>query len=127
MAKSPFSLTRGVALALVLAAAPLSARAYADPTARCGQEPDAPVITGGDTAHYNASVDRFSAYEKAARAYNACVSAQASKEETAISEDARARIAKVHATSVAVQQRIAANFAKLSALLTAASHKLSHH
>jgi maltooligosyltrehalose synthase len=114
-------------LFLALIAFGLIGTAQADPIEHCGQEPAPPTVSGSDAAHYNASVDRFQAYEKEARAYNACVSAQATKEETAISEDARVRIAKIHAESVTVQQRIAANFAKLSAALTAASKKLGKH
>ncbi|RUT26587.1 hypothetical protein C0V97_04510 [Asaia sp. W19] len=101
--------------------------AHADPRAKCGQEPSAPSIAATDTAHYNASVDKFQAYEKEARAYNSCVAAAAQKEEQAISEDARDRIAKIHAVSTGVQQRIAANFSHLSAELTAAGKKLAKH
>ncbi|GBR29138.1 hypothetical protein [Kozakia baliensis] len=100
--------------------------AFADPVAHCGREPEAPSVTATDTAHYNASVDRFQTYEKAARAYNSCVSTQAQREESAISEDARARIAKIHAVSSGVQQRIAGNFSHISAQLTAAGKKLGH-
>lgn len=101
--------------------------AFADPRAKCGQEPSAPTITATDTAHYNASVDRFQAYEKEARSYNSCVASAAQKEEQAISEEARDRIAKIHAVSTGVQQRIAANFSHLSADLTAAGKKLAKH
>lgn len=101
--------------------------AFGDPRSKCGQEPSAPSVVASDTAHYNASVDKFQAYEKEARTYNGCVAAQAQKEEQAISEDARDRIAKVHAVSTAVQQRIAANFSHISAELTAAGKKLAKH
>jgi hypothetical protein len=73
---------------------------------------------------YNASVDRIAAYQKAARAYDACVSAAAQKQESAISEDARARIAHIHDGSLAVHDRIAANFTHQNELLKAASRKL---
>lgn len=99
--------------------------AHADPLAHCGNEPDAPALPVGDAEHYNASVDRFKAYEAAARVYNKCVSAAASKEEAAISDEARDRIAKIHAQSVAVQKRIAANFTKGTATLKAGAQKLS--
>lgn len=103
------------------------ALAWADPLAKCGKEPEVPSVTSTDAAHYNASVDRFQAYEKEARTYNACVSAQAQREESAISEEAREKIAKVHAVSAGVQQRIAGNFSHISAQLTAAGKKLGHH
>lgn len=111
---------------LVLGSLTVSA-AMADPRAKCGQEPSAPSVTANDTAHYNASVDKFQAYEKEARAYNSCVATQAQKEEQAISEDARDRIAKIHAVSTGVQQRIAANFSHISAELTTAGKKLAKH
>ncbi|WP_025885771.1 hypothetical protein [Asaia prunellae] len=101
--------------------------AFADPRAKCGQEPSAPAVSASDTAHYNASVDKFQAYEKAARNYNSCVASAAQKEEQAISEEARDRIAKIHAVSTGVQQRIAANFSHMSAELTAAGKKLAKH
>ncbi|QDH17639.1 hypothetical protein [Swingsia samuiensis] len=94
---------------------------------KCGAEPAMPVIKVGTVAQYNESVDRVTAYEKQARTYNACVSTQANREETAISQEASARISHIHAGSAAVQARIAATFQKLSATLTAAGRKLGHH
>ncbi|BAT19959.1 hypothetical protein [Asaia bogorensis] len=119
------SLLASIALASVAVTGSLPSVAKADPRAKCGQEPSAPSITATDTAHYNASVDKFQAYEKEARAYNSCVASASQKEEQAISEDARERIAKVHAVSTGVQQRIAANFSHISAELTAAGKKLA--
>lgn len=104
-----------------------AASAFADPRAKCGQEPTAPTVNASDTAHYNASVDRFQAYEKEARAYNSCVATQAQKEEQAISDEAKDRIAKVHAFSTSVQQKISANFSRLAADLTSGGKKLSKH
>ncbi|GBQ16127.1 hypothetical protein [Swaminathania salitolerans] len=100
--------------------------ALADPRAKCGKEPAAPSISTGDATHFNASVDRFKAYEKEARSYNSCVVTQAQKEEQAISEEAKERIGKVHAVTVAVQQRIATNFSHISSELSAAGKKLGH-
>lgn len=94
---------------------------------KCGAEPQAPAVKAGTVAQYNESVDRVTAYEKAARVYNSCVAAQANREETAISQDASARIAHVHAGSAAVQSHIAASFQTLSANLAAAGRKLGHH
>lgn len=91
--------------------------------AKCGAEPSAPAVHVSNIAQYNESVDRVTAYEKQARAYNACVVASANRAETAISEEARNRIAEVHKGSTAVQSRIATNFQKLSAVLaTAGKH-----
>ncbi|GBR53355.1 hypothetical protein AA106555_1268 [Neokomagataea thailandica NBRC 106555] len=91
--------------------------------AKCGAEPAAPALRVGNVTQYNESVDRVTAYEKQARTYNACVVAAANRAETAISDDARARIAEVHKGSTAVQSRIAANFQKLSGVLaTAGKH-----
>ncbi|GBR69530.1 hypothetical protein [Gluconobacter kanchanaburiensis] len=94
---------------------------------KCGSEPQAPAVKAATVAQYNESVDRVTAYEKAARVYNTCVAAQANREETAISQDASARISHIHAGSAAVQSHIAASFQVLSANLATAGHKLSHH
>ncbi|MFT9380244.1 hypothetical protein [Gluconobacter sp. P5B12] len=94
---------------------------------KCGAEPEAPVVKAGTVAQYNESVDRVTAYEKEARAYNACVSGQANREETAISQEASAKISRIHSASAAVQTHIAGSFQKLSSELTAAGRKLGHH
>lgn len=94
---------------------------------KCGAEPDAPAVKAGTVAQYNESVDRVTAYEKEARAYNACVSGQANREETAISQEASAKISRIHSASAAVQTHIAGSFQKLSSELTAAGRKLGHH
>lgn len=111
----------GAAVVSLLLCAPA---AFADPTAKCGSEPEAPMISTKDASSFNASVDKFQAYEKAARAYNICVSKAASAEETAISNEARAKIAKVHSQSTDIQQRIAANFKKISGELQDGAKKL---
>jgi hypothetical protein len=90
----------------------------------CGREPAVPAVEGGSVERYNASVDRVTEYDKAARAYNACVAKEATAEETAASEEARRRIAVVHAGSSAVRERIAANFTALSVQLKQAGSKL---
>lgn len=95
--------------------------------ASCGEEPQPPGVKAATVAAYNDSVDKVAAYEKAARAYNACVSAQANKEETAISQEASARISRIHAASTAVQSRIASSFQTLTKELTAAQRKLGAH
>lgn len=94
---------------------------------KCGAEPEAPAVKAGTVAQYNESVDRVTAYEKEARAYNACVSGQANREETAISQEASAKISRIHSASAAVQTHIAGSFQKLSSELTAAGRKLGHH
>lgn len=90
----------------------------------CGEEPAAPAVDVSSVERYNASVDKVSAYQKEARAYNSCVVRSALHEETAISEDAKDRITFVHDSSAAVQKRIAANFEKLTATLKAGSARL---
>lgn len=99
-----------------------AAGAWAAPAA-CGAEPAAPSVDVSSVEHYNASVDKVTAYEKAARAYNTCVARSANKEETAISNEAREKIAHIHEGSATVQKRIAANFVHLTASLKAASAK----
>lgn len=90
----------------------------------CGEEPKVPKIDVSTVQHYNISVDKVSAYEKAARVYNVCVSKAAMKEETKISNEARNKIAYVHAGSAAVQKRISENFVKLTTALKVGGAKL---
>lgn len=90
----------------------------------CGREPAAPVVDTSTIDRYNASVDQVTSYEKAARSYNACVSKEATAEQTAISNAARSRIDSIQAVSAGVQRRIAANFTSLTAALRDASPKL---
>ena len=92
--------------------------------APCGREPAAPTVDTTTVDRYNASVDRVTAYEHAARSYNGCVSRSATTEQTAISNDARARIDAIQSVSGGVQKRIAANFASLTASLRAGVPKL---
>ncbi|MBS1015363.1 hypothetical protein [Acetobacter persici] len=89
----------------------------------CGAEPAAPAVDVSSVERYNASVDKVTAYEKVARAYNTCVARAANKEETAISNEAREKIAHIHEGSSVVQKRIAGNFVHLTASLKAASAK----
>ena len=90
----------------------------------CGEEPKPPKIDVSTVQHYNMSVDKVSAYEKAARIYNECVSKAAMKEETKISNEARSKITYVHDGSAAVQKRISENFVKLTAALKVGGAKL---
>ena len=90
----------------------------------CGHEPGPPAVEAGSVDRYNASIDKVSAYDKAARAYSACVSRQAVAEQSAISNDARSRMAVINGAATAVQKRIATNFGALSAQLKAAGQKL---
>lgn len=90
----------------------------------CGREPAPPAVESGSVERYNASIDRVSAYDKAARAYSGCVSKQAVAEQNAISNDARLRMASINAVATSVQKRIAGNFGALSAQLRAAGQKL---
>ena len=92
--------------------------------AGCGREPVAPTVDTSTIDRYNASVDHVTAYEKAARTYNTCVSKAATLEQTAISNDARTRIDAIQAVSGGVQKRIAGNFAGLTTALRDASPKL---
>lgn len=89
----------------------------------CGAEPAAPSVDVSSVERYNASVDKVTAYEKAARTYNTCVARAANKEETAISAEAREKIAHIHEGSSAVQKRIAGNFVHLTTALKTASTK----
>lgn len=112
------------ALSLGVLGTPLAAHAEGAWTAQsCGAEPQAPSIDTSSVDRYNASIDRASAYEKAARTYNSCVAREANKQETAASEEARAKIAHIHEGSVAVQGRIAANFTRITTQLKAAGAK----
>lgn len=91
--------------------------------AECGSEPVMPALDVSSVEHYNASVDKATAYQKAARAFNACVAKAANKQETAISNEARDKIAYVHEGSQAVQKHIAANFTHMTTTLKAGSSK----
>ncbi|OUI85809.1 hypothetical protein [Acetobacter tropicalis] len=120
-----FFLVCGAAL---MAALPVvSGQAQAATTAwtasACGAEPTMPSMDVSSVEHYNASVDKATTYEKAARAYNGCVARTANKEETAISNEAREKIAHIHEGSAAVQKRIATNFSRMTASLRAGSSK----
>ncbi len=117
----------GLSLLSALAFATAGAAESSWSAPKCGAEPEAPVVKAGTVAQYNESVDRVTAYEKEARAYNACVSGQANREETAISQEASAKISRIHSASAAVQTHIAGSFQKLSSELTAAGRKLGHH
>ncbi|MEN3176226.1 MULTISPECIES: hypothetical protein [Gluconobacter] len=117
----------GLSLLSVFAFGTASAAESGWSAPKCGAEPDAPAVKAGTVAQYNESVDRVTAYEKEARAYNACVSGQANREETAISQEASAKISRIHSASAAVQTHIAGSFQKLSSELTAAGRKLGHH
>ncbi|MFT9448459.1 hypothetical protein [Gluconobacter japonicus] len=123
----PVAALCGLSLLSVLAAGTATAADSGWSAPKCGAEPTAPTVKAGTVAQYNESVDRVTAYEKEARAYNACVSGQANREETAISQEASARISHIHTASAVVQSRIAGSFQKLSTELTAAGRKLGHH
>ena len=109
--------------------ATLPARAATGPgtgwnAAQCGREPAAPTVDATTVDRYNASVDRVTAYERAARSYNACVSRAATTEQTAISNEARLRIDAIQAVSSGVQKRIAASFSALTGALRAGTSRL---
>ncbi|MBE7209926.1 MAG: hypothetical protein INR65_02815 [Gluconacetobacter diazotrophicus] len=84
---------------------------------QCGREPVAPQVDTSTVSRFNASVDQVTAYDQAARNYNACVSRQATADQTAASNEARARIDAIQAVSSGVQKRIAANFVSLAKAL----------
>ena len=109
---------------LLLSGGPLLAAPSGWSAANCGHEPAPPSVDSGSVDRYNASIDRVSAYDKAARLYSACVTKQAVAEQTAISNDARTRMAAVNNAAASVQRRIAGNFNALSAQLKAAQQKL---
>ena len=123
----PVAALCGLSLLSVFAFGTASAAESGWSAPKCGAEPDAPAVKAGTVAQYNESVDRVTAYEKEARAYNACVSGQANREETAISQEASAKISRTHSASAAVQTRIAGSFQKLSSELTAAGRKIGNH
>ncbi|WP_419729169.1 hypothetical protein [Lichenicola sp.] len=102
---------------------PISATSNWSP-AGCGREPAAPSVDTATVDRYNASVDHVTAYEKEARAYNACVSKAAVAEQTAISNEARTRIDAIQSVSSSVQKRIAGNFTALTTALRDAGPKL---
>lgn len=91
---------------------------------QCGREPAPPAVDTSTVDRYNASVDRVTTYEKSARTYNACVSKAATLQQTAISNDARARIDAIQSISGGVQKRIAGNFTTLTTALRAGAPKL---
>ncbi len=115
----------GLLLPLVAMADTAPSHAAAGWTASgCGREPAPPAVESGSVSQYNSSIDKVSAYDKAARAYSACVNRQAGSEQTAISNEARARMAVINAGAASVQRRIAGNFSALSAQLHSAGQKL---
>ncbi len=103
-------------------AASSSGAAWSAP--QCGREPAAPGVDTSTVDRYNASVDRVTIYERQARAFNACVSKSASAQQTAISNDARARIDAIQAVRGDVQKRIATNFTSLTTALRAGAPRL---
>ena len=108
----------------VLGAHPANAAQAGWSAPNCGREPAPPVVDSGSVDRYNASIDRVGAYDKAARAYSGCVSREAVAEQSAISNDARVRMAAINGAATAVQKRIAGNFGALSAQLKAGGQKL---
>lgn len=116
-----FSVTAACALSVMPAA---QAAEWAAP-ASCGAEPAMPALDVSTVAKYNASVDKATEYQKAAKIYHSCVVKAASKEENAISNEARERITHVHEGSQLVQKRIAGHFAQISTVLKAGSKKFS--
>ena len=87
------------------------------PPTQCGREPAPPPVETATVERYNTSVDRVTLYERQARAFDACMSKAAGAAQAAISDDARRRIDAVQDARVALQRRIAANFAALGAAL----------
>lgn len=119
------SMLRPTLLVLALSVATCGGGAAAAWNARsCGREPQPPAVDGSSVARYNDSIDRVGAYQKAARGFSACVNQQASLDQTAISNDARARMGAINTAASAVQRRIAGNFVALSAQLRASGQKL---
>ncbi|GBQ71421.1 hypothetical protein AA103196_2771 [Ameyamaea chiangmaiensis NBRC 103196] len=118
----------GAAIAAGLCLGVMSGQARAASSgSACGAEPSAPRLDVSSVAAYNATVDKVTAYQKAARTYDTCATSAAAKEEAAISDDAKVRIGRVHDAAVASHGRIAANFTQQSAALQAASKKFGGH
>ncbi|MCT6880715.1 MAG: hypothetical protein M3Z67_09595 [Commensalibacter sp.] len=90
----------------------------------CGGEPKAPAINVSSVENYNASVDRFKAYEKAARTYYACVVKQSNQKQAVISQKAKSEMEVYQKVSVEVHNRISGNFNKIDTELKTAAKKL---
>ncbi|MDI2090442.1 hypothetical protein [Commensalibacter oyaizuii] len=95
-----------------------------DWAANCGREPKAPALNVSNVTNYNNSVEHFSAYDKAARAYYACVAKQAHAKQTAISQKAKAEMEPYQKATTEIRSRITANLTKMQTELKAAGKKL---
>lgn len=99
--------------------------AYAqDWAANCGHEPKAPTINVSNVDNYNNSVGHYTAYDKAARAYYACVAKAAHTKQAAISQKAAADMEPYKKATTEVRNRITANLTKIQAELKAGGKKL---
>ncbi|CAI3931131.1 hypothetical protein [Commensalibacter papalotli (ex Botero et al. 2024)] len=95
-----------------------------DWAASCGHEPKAPTINVSNVTNYNSSVEHYTAYDKASRAYYACVAKAAHAKQTAISQKAAADMEPYKKTTTDVRNRITANLTKIQTELKAGGKKL---
>lgn len=90
----------------------------------CGHEPKAPAINVSNVTNYNASVEQFTAYNKSARIYYACISKQTHAKQLTISQKAKTDMELIQKVSTDVRMHIAANLTKMQAELKAGGKKL---
>lgn len=95
-----------------------------DWAASCGHEPKVPTVNVSNVTNYNSSVEQYTAYDKAARAYYSCVAKAAHAKQTAISQKAAADMEPYKKTTSEVRSRITANLTKIQTELKAGGKKL---
>ncbi|MDI2113446.1 hypothetical protein [Commensalibacter nepenthis] len=95
-----------------------------DWAASCGHEPKAPSINVSNVSNYNSSVEHYTAYDKAARAYYSCVAKAAHAKQAAISQKAAADMEPYKKVTTDVRNRITANLTKIQTELKAGGKKL---
>ncbi|WP_203413057.1 hypothetical protein [Entomobacter blattae] len=97
---------------IVFSAFGASAQAAWAPT-QCGKEPEKPTLDVASVERYNASTEKFTAYEKAARSYYACALKEARQETAPIMNGMKT-----------IHNRMTENLNGLNAKLQAAHKKL---
>lgn len=95
-----------------------------DWAASCGHEPKAPTVNVSNVTNYNSSVEHFTAYDKAARAYYNCVAKISSAKQTAISQKAKADMEPYQKATTEIRARLATNLTKMQTELKAGGKKL---
>lgn len=96
-----------------------------DWTASCGNEPKAPMVNVSNVTKYNASVEQFNNYNKAARVYYACIAKQAHAKQLAISQKAKSEMESIQKVSADTNARIVANLTKMRAAIVEGGKKLN--